>query len=116
MGFAFYCFTFIVLRRSECVRVNKEVVTLWALSISMEQIKVSVFANLFSSFMRAHAQTWNEYRGGEMLTEVVIDEICGRKLWTADEVKVSLPFFLFFLNLKLPIMLFSYFVIQFNSF
>ena len=29
--------------------------------------------NIFSSFMRAHAQAMNEYRGGEMLTEVVVD-------------------------------------------
>ena len=33
---------------------------------------------LFRSFMRAHAQAMNEYRGGEMSTEVVVD----RNLWT----------------------------------
>ena len=27
----------------------------------------------FSSFMRAHAQAMNEYREGEMSTEVVVD-------------------------------------------
>ena len=32
---------------------------------------------LFTSFMRARAQAMNEYRGGEMLTEVVVD----RNLW-----------------------------------
>ena len=33
---------------------------------------------IFGSFMRAHAQAMNEYRGGEMSTEVVVD----RNLWT----------------------------------
>ena len=33
---------------------------------------------LFSSFMRAHAQAMNEYRGGEMSMEVVVD----RNMWT----------------------------------
>ena len=32
----------------------------------------------FSSLMRAHAQAMNEYRGGEMSTDVVVD----RNLWT----------------------------------
>ena len=32
----------------------------------------------FSSFMLTHAQAMNEYRGGEMSTEVVVD----RNLWT----------------------------------
>ena len=98
----------------------------------------------FSSFMRAHAQAMNEYRGGEMSTEVVVDRICRRKLWTVDGSKsvlrawlycrtfnfrvhgpssrpvptfffnFSFLFFSFFFNLKLPIMPFSYFVIQFN--
>ena len=34
--------------------------------------------SVFSSFMCAHAQAMNEYRRGEMLTEVVAD----RNLWT----------------------------------
>ena len=37
--------------------------------------------------MRAHAQAMNEYRGGEMSTEVVLDQNCGRKLWTVNESK-----------------------------
>ena len=40
---------------------------------------------VFSSFMRAHAQAMNEYRGGEMSTEVVVDGNCG----PLTEVKVS---------------------------
>ena len=28
---------------------------------------------IFISFLRAHAQAMNEYRGGEMATEVVVD-------------------------------------------
>ena len=45
---------------------------------------------IFSSFMRAHAQVMNEYRGGEMSTEVVVHGY----LWTeivdcrSTEVKV----------------------------
>ena len=35
---------------------------------------------IFSSFMLAHAQAMNEYRRGEMSTEVVVD----RNLWTVD--------------------------------
>ena len=31
------------------------------------------FSVLFSSFMFAHVQAMNEYRGGEMSTEVVVD-------------------------------------------
>ena len=34
--------------------------------------------------MRAHAQAMNKYRGDEMSTEVVVDGMCGRKLWTVD--------------------------------
>ena len=34
--------------------------------------------NIFSSFMRAHAQVMNEYCGDEMSTEVVVE----RNLWT----------------------------------
>ena len=34
--------------------------------------------SVFSSFMHMHAQAMNEYRGGEMSTEVVVD----RNLWT----------------------------------
>ena len=44
---------------------------------------------LSSSFMRTHAQAMNEYRGDEMSTEVVQTVLCGRKLWSVDEVKVS---------------------------
>ena len=33
---------------------------------------------IFSSFMRAHAQAMNEYRGSEMSMEVIVD----RNLWT----------------------------------
>ena len=33
---------------------------------------------VFNSFMHAHAQAMNEYRGDEMSTEVVVD----RNLWT----------------------------------
>ena len=35
------------------------------------------FSFIFSSFMRAHAQAMNEYRGGEILTKVFVD----RTLW-----------------------------------
>ena len=34
----------------------------------------------FSSFMRAHAQAMNEYRGGEMSTEMVVEQ----NLWTKN--------------------------------
>ena len=103
---------------------------------------------IFSSFMHAHAQAMNEYCGGEISTEVIVDQ----NLWTeivdlrrkwkhvscergsmvelltfvcTDLVRgpywhffiylfIYLFIFLFFfLNLKLPIMSFSYFVIQF---
>ena len=37
-----------------------------------------ICSSFFSSFMRAHAQAMNEYRGGEMSAEVVVD----RNLWT----------------------------------
>ena len=39
---------------------------------------VNNFFLIFSSFMRAHAQAMNEYRGVEMSTEVVVDG----NLWT----------------------------------
>ena len=35
-------------------------------------------SSLFSLFMRAYTQAMNEYRGGEMAIEVVVD----RNLWT----------------------------------
>ena len=79
--------------------------------------------------MRAHAQTMNEYRRGEVSTEVVA--IVDRNLWTEivdrrrSEVSCdrdsmihgpsSMPvptlFYFIFIFFK---MLFSYFVIQFN--
>ena len=80
----------------------------------------------------------NDYRGGEMSTEVVVEQ----NLWTADRSEIVLQawfhgktvtfvctnpssrpvltfffllvFFSFSVNLKLPIMPFSYFVIQFS--
>ena len=82
----------------------------------------------------------NEYRGGEMLMEVVVDRNLWMKLWTVDGSESVLQawlhgrafdfcvhkpnsrpvltffylFFFFFFNLKLSIIPFCYFVIQFN--
>ena len=39
---------------------------------------------VFSLFIHPHVQAMNEYRGGEMSMEVVLDQICGRKLWTVN--------------------------------
>ena len=86
-------------------------------------------------------QAMNEYCGGEMSTKVVLDQNCGRNLWTVDgsetvlrawlhgrtfDFRLNGPssrpvltffilvfFFISFFNLKLPIMPFSYFVIQY---
>ena len=47
---------------------------------SLKQLKAAQTTKfcLFSSFMRAHAQAMNKYRGGEMSTKVVVDQ----NLWT----------------------------------
>ena len=49
-----------------------------------QRISVATRNLLISSFMRVHAQAMNEYRGGEMSTEVVVDG--NDRPWT--EVKV----------------------------
>ena len=38
--------------------------------------------SIFSTFMRVHTQAMNEYQGGEMSTEVVVD----RNVWTTEIV------------------------------
>ena len=81
--------------------------------------------------MRAHAQAMDEYRGGEMSTEVVVERNLWTEIWTVDgsesvlrtwvhiktfdfrvhgrSSRPVLTFFIFFFfslffNLKLPIM------------
>mgnify|MGYP001795671925 CR=1 FL=1 len=50
----------------------------WLINSFATQLFLVFLNRVFSSFMRAHAQAVNEYRGGEMSTEVVVDRI----LWT----------------------------------
>ena len=104
-------------------------------SVKFTAVAAWYFCSIFSSFMRAHTQAVNEYRGGEMSTEVVDGNLwteivdCRRKWkcpasvapWCTDLVRcpywpfLILFFFSFiFFNLKLPITLFFYFVVQFT--
>ena len=52
--------------------------------------KKFLLETLFSSFMCVHVQAMNEYRGGEMSTEVVVDRNLWTELWTVDGSEIVL--------------------------
>ena len=53
-------------------------------NLELSQIKHCKHYFLAHSCMRALAQAMNEYRGGEMSTEVLVNRNCERKLWPVN--------------------------------
>ena len=67
-------------QKQQITKVKLRSISISSVENVLEILKqnLNFWPNIFSSFMRAHAQAMNEYCGGEMSTEVVVDG----NLWT----------------------------------